>query len=287
MKLLLCSDGSEQGERCVRVGAAVAAGVGAEVTLLGISERRGESKSLLESLGRSQTLLQDKRVQCELVTRSGEPIEEIRRQTREHHYDLVVIGAVRKQPLGLYWMSSKSYKIIKAIQPPVLSVAGKITAIKRILICSGGKRFIENAVRLTGTIARGTGAAVSLLHVMPEAPAIFAHLPRMEESVPWLLRSSSELGLNLKHEKELLEKEGVPVEIRLRDGSVLEEILREVNDGGYDLVVTGSAPSLSLRSYVLGDISREIVNRTSCAVLVTRSEFGPEDSAFGFGRFWR
>jgi nucleotide-binding universal stress UspA family protein len=285
MKMLICSDGSEQAERAIRLGAAIATGCQAEVTLFGIVEARGQTTALLDSLKRGQALLQEKKIQAELITKSGDPIPEIIKRTEEANYDLVVIGAVRKESRGLFWMSSKSYKIIKAIKPPVLLVAGKSTALKRMLICSGGRSYIDTAVRLSGHIARGTGAAVTLLHVMPEPPALYARLRRMEENVAMLLASNSELGLNLRHEKETLEALGVPVEVRLRRGSVLEEILREIRDGNYDLVVTGSALSQSLRTYVLGNISREIVNRADRAVLVVRSHQTLEQSSHGL-RDW-
>jgi len=274
MKILICSDGSEQADRAVKLGAEIAARCQAEVTLLGISETAGTSKTTVESLQRAQSLFEDKKIHAELISKTGEPIEEIRRRTEEAHYDLVVIGAVRKEHRGLFWMSSKSYKIIKEIKPPVLLVAGKSTEIKRILICSGGKRYIDNALNLIGKIARHMDAAVVLLHVMPEPPAIYSRLPRMSETAEWLLNSHSELGLNLRSAKESLETLGVQVEVHLRQGSVLEEILREINLKEYDLIVTGSALSRSLRTYVLGDISREIVNRANCAVLVVRSQSG-------------
>src|SRR6266566_3602489 len=289
MKFLICSDGSEQADRAIRLGAAIAAGCQAEVTLFGITESERGNKAIVDSLQRGQSLLADKKIHAELITKSGDPIEEIVRRTEEAQYDLVVIGAVRKAARGSFWMSSKSYKIIKEIKPPVLSVAGKSTTITRVLICSGGKRYIERAVALAGQIARGLGAAVTLLHVMPEPPAIYAHLPRIDETASWLLNSHSELGLTLRHGKEMLESLGVTAEVRLRRGSVLGEILREIHEGGYDLVVTGSALSRSLRTYVLGDISREIVNRADCAVLVVRSEEVRPEPRFGlknlFGRF--
>ncbi|HWI59818.1 MAG TPA: universal stress protein, partial [Bacillota bacterium] len=233
MKMLICSDGSQQADRAIRLGGAIAAGCQAEVTLLGIIETSGKSDEILDSLKRGQALLADKKIQAELITKAGEPIEEIVKRTESVHYDLVVIGAVRKDNRGLFWMSSKSYKIIKEITPPVLSVAGKTTTVKRALICSGGKRYIDEAVRLTGKISRCMGVKVTLLHVMPEPPAIYAHLPRIEETAEWLLNSNSELGLNLRHEKETLESLGVPTEVHLRHGSVLEEILREIHQGGY------------------------------------------------------
>ncbi|HLH55078.1 MAG TPA: universal stress protein, partial [Verrucomicrobiae bacterium] len=209
--------------------------------------------------------------QAELITKVGNPIEEIVRRTAESNFDLVVIGAVRKDARGPFWLSSKAYKIVKEVDPPVLIVAGKTVALKKVLICSGGKSYIDDAVKLTGKIARGLGAPITLLHVVPELPAIYAHLPKMHESTDWLLKSNTELGINLRHEKETLENLGVAAEVKLRRGPVLEEILREIREGENDLVVTGSALSRGLRTYVLGDVSREIVNRASCAVLVVRS----------------
>jgi nucleotide-binding universal stress UspA family protein len=286
MKILICSDGSEQAERATRLGATIAAASRAEVTLLGVAESSGHPDRILDALKRAQSLLTDKKIRAELITKPGHPLAEIVRRTEETAYDLVVIGAVRKQTGGRFWMSSLSYRIVKAIQPPVLIVAGQGNSIRRLLLCSSGRRFFEPAVRFTGEIARALGAQVTLLHVMPEPPALYAGLRRMTESADQLLASPSELGLNLRAEKELLESQSVAVQVRLRHGSVLQEILREVRLGEYDLVVTGSALSQSLRTYMLGDVSREIVNRISCAVLVVRTlPAGP--SPFRFGWFAR
>ena len=271
MKILICSDGSEQADRAIRLGTSIAAGTGAEVTLFGIIEASGKSSQILDSLQRWQVVLVDKKILAEVVTKPGEPIAEIVKRTQAAKYDLVIVGAVRKETRGLFWMSSKAYKIIKEVAPPVLSVAGERTAIKRALICSGGK-YSDNAVRLTGQLAGALGASVTLLHVMPEPPAIYAGLPLMAETADRLLDSSSELGLTLRKEKDFLVAAGLSTEVHLRQGPVLAEILREISTGNYDLVVTGSALSRSLRTYVLGDISREIVNHSDCPVLVVRSE---------------
>jgi nucleotide-binding universal stress UspA family protein len=285
MKILICSDGMVQSERAIQLGALVATGCQAEVTLFGIAESQEDSKPLLESLQHGQSLLQSKGITVELITRPGRPADEIVKRTLETSYDLVVIGTVRKKSRGRFWLSSNTYKIIKEIGPPVLSVASKTTTITRVLICSGGKEYIDRAVRLSGQIARGTGAKATLLHVMPEPPAIYSGLPRMEISPEQLLASNSELGTNLRREKELLESLGVMTEVHIRPGSVLQEILREIREGKYDLVVTGSALSRTLRTYVLGDISREIVNRSTSAVLVVRSQEKPGEARAGF-RSW-
>jgi nucleotide-binding universal stress UspA family protein len=285
VKILICSDGSKQAEHALRLGTTIAAGCRADVALLGIMEAAGQSDTVLDSLKRAQNLLADKKINAELTTKPGNTIEEIVRHTEEHAYDLIVIGAARKEAHGGFWMSSKSFKLIKELKPPVLSVAGDLSKIQRILICSGGKRYIDNAVRLAGEIAKGLGASITLLHVMPVTPALFATLPGIEQDTEVLLRSESELSINLRTGRETLQQLGVAADIRLRHGSVLEQILHEIHEGNYDLIVTGSALSRSLRTYVLGDITREIVNRTNCAVLVVRSQQQSMQPRFGL-RGW-
>jgi len=276
MKLLICTDGSAQAENAVRFGGMIAEKSQAEVTILAITEKPGEEDAVFESLRRAQQMLKERSVNAEVITKAGEPIEEIVKRTDETTYDLVVIGAVRKGTRGPFLMSAKAYRIIKAVAPPVLVVIGDREAIKRILVCSGGEKYIDRAVEFSGSIARATGASITLFHVMAEPPAVYTDLIKMEEDVNLLLHSSSGLGENLRREKESLEGMGVSAEVRLRHGLVISEVFKEIRRGDYDLVVTGSSPEGgNLRSYIMGNITREIVNRAECPVLVVRGGEAP------------
>ncbi|MGZ5004945.1 MAG: universal stress protein, partial [Chthoniobacterales bacterium] len=109
------------------------------------------------------------------------------------------------------------------------------------------------------------------LHVMAEPPAIYADLVRREEDVDALLASDSELGRNLRAQKQSLEKLGLKAEVRVRHGIVIDEVLGELYDGNYDLIVTGTSPARGpLQHYIMGDLTRDIVNRSDCPVLVAR-----------------
>ncbi len=276
MKILICSDGSEQAQAAVRFGGLIADAAKAETTLLGITEKNEDEDALLDSLKHARQLLKEQNIAAELITKAGDPIAEILKRTEETHYDLVIIGAVRKGTRGSFLMSAKAYKIIKAVAPPVLLVIGNRPALKRILICSGGEKYIDAAVDFAGAIARASQAKITLFHVMSEPPPVYSDLIKMEEDVNLLLHSSSALGQNLRREKEKLENLGVDSDVRLRHGLVISEVLKEIQRGEYDLVVTGSSPDHStLRSYILGNITREIVNRAACPVLVVRSEQSP------------
>ena len=242
MKVLICSEGSEQAQNAVKFGGLIAEKFAAETTILGITEKPAEEDALFDGLRQAQQLLRQRGVAAELIIKAGEPIEEIVKRSEGTSYDLVVIGAVKKGTRGPFLMSAKAYKIIKAVAPPVLVVIGDRETLKRVLVCSGGEKYIDKAVEFAGAIARASGASVTLFHVMAEPPAVYSDLIKMEEDVNLLLHSDSVLGQNLRREKEALESMGVTSEVRLRHGLVISEVFKEIRRGDYDLVVTGSSP---------------------------------------------
>ena len=272
MRILICSDGTDPADKPILLAGLVAAPTKAEATLLGISETPADEAPLRSALESEAEKLRRFGVSPEIVTRAGEPIREILEQTKSQRYDITIIGARRKTSSGPYWRSGKTYEVIKAIPTPVLLATGVCETLKSFIVCTGGKKYIDAAVELTGKLAAAVGASVTLLHVMAEPPAIYADLMRLEEDVERLLQSGSELGRNLLAQKQSLEKLGILVEVRVRHGFVLDQIFADVSERGHDLIVTGSSPTRGpLGHYIMGDVTREIVNRANVPVLVARS----------------
>jgi nucleotide-binding universal stress UspA family protein len=272
MRILICSDGTDPADKPVLLAGLVAAPTKAETTLLGIAETPQDEAPLRQALEGEAEKLRHYGVSPEVILGAGEPIREILNQTTATPYDLTIIGARRKNSTGLYWRSGKTYEVIKAIPTPVLLATGLCESLKSFIVCTGGKNFIDAAVELTGKMAAAIGASVTLLHVMAEPPAIYADMVRLEEDVDRLLQSGSELGRNLLAQKQSLEKLGIVVQVRVRHGFVLDQIFAEVSEYGHDLIVTGSSPTRGpLGHYIMGDLTRGIVNRANVPVLVARS----------------
>jgi nucleotide-binding universal stress UspA family protein len=273
MNILICSDGTPASDNAVRLGSGVARAIKSRVTLLGIAENPGEEQPLRQALDRETDMLQSMGVERQTVIQTGEPISQILDETSVKKYDFIVIGSRRTEASGHFWRSRRTYEIIKAVEPPVLVAIGACERISRILLCSGGKHFIDPAVRLTGTLAAALHAEVTLFNVMAEPPAIYAHLIELEEDVDALLRSGSELGRNLLAEKKALEKLGVAVKIRIRHGFIVNQLLEEMREGNYDLIVSGSSRARGpLRHYIMGDVTEAILENAECSVLVARSQ---------------
>ena len=225
-----------------------------------------------EALEKQAQSLRAQKFGLEISMHAGEPVRQILDQTSKTSYDLVVIGARWTGATGHYWRSEKTYEVIKAIQPPVLVAIGECKHLQRFLVCTGGKEFIERAIEFTGKLAAAVGASVTLLHVMAEPPAIYSDLVRLEEDVDQLLQSKSELGTNLRRQKRELERLGVSTAVRLRHGIVIDQVFEEAREGDYDLIVTGTSRARGLlRHYIMGDLTRSILNNANCPVLVARA----------------
>jgi nucleotide-binding universal stress UspA family protein len=194
---------------------------------------------------------------------------------------MVVIGAACRKPflkfLDPWWMSPhRAYKIIESVEPPVLVVFCDRPALRRVLLCTSGTDYADGVIEFAGKIAQCSGAVVNLFHVMPAPPAIYVDIVRLEQDVHRVLDSNSKLGRSLRRQKELLEKRGVFGEIRLRLGEVVPELLKELQESDYDLVVSGSwAYGERFHKYVIGDVAREIVDQSELPVLVVRTRHGP------------
>jgi nucleotide-binding universal stress UspA family protein len=269
---LICSNGTPSAQTAIDLVGLLAGPLTADTTLLGIAEKPEDERPLREALYTQAQSLQRHGVSPNIVVQFGEPVLQIVQQTSHSKYGLVVIGARWTGAVGHYWRSQRTYEVIKTIQPPVLVAIGERQELKRFVVCTGGKEFIEQAVQFTGKLAAAVRASVTLLHVMAEPPAMYADLVRMEENVDQLLQSSSELGTNLRRQKRELDRLGVSAEVHLRHGIVIDQVFKEVREGNYDLIVTGTSQARGLlRHYIMGDLTRDILNRASVPVLVARA----------------
>jgi nucleotide-binding universal stress UspA family protein len=274
MKLLVCSDGSERGSKVLALAARIAIASRAEVTVFGVTGTDVQDETVYGGLRRALKEYDQNGINVELVTRRGEPVTEIVKKTRETKYDLVVVGTHRKADERAVIPPAKAYAIIEEVEPPVLVAVGDARPLARILVCTGGGPCIATAVSVTAQMARSLPAAVTLLTVLPNLGGLHASLlMRREADAEALLRSNSALARDLGSEKRSLEALGVQVTVRLRYGLVADEILKELEQGGHDLVVVGACPDPNAwRRYLIGNVTREIVHRADRPILVVRGK---------------
>jgi nucleotide-binding universal stress UspA family protein len=138
---------------------------------------------------------------------------------------------------------------------------------KRILVPLDQSPTAEAIVPLVADAARGAGATVRLLHVAPVPEALVAkdgrlvayadqEMARLEaEGVDYLRAVEARLG-------------GVPAQCVVRYGEPAEEILREAEAFGADLIAVSTAGRGGIRRVAFGSVAEAVFRKAAVAVVL-------------------
>jgi nucleotide-binding universal stress UspA family protein len=201
----------------------------------------------------------------------------------ERSYDLAIFGRLH-QPIARLLPGSHSKAIAQRLEPSVLRVHGVVRPIRRILLASGGDRHTLVNAGVAARIAAGLGAAVTITHVVSQQALVFSDFPVHRISVQDFLEGDTPEAAVLREAATILNKQGVPVQVKGRVGPVLDEIMAELRVGGYDLLVIGAHRVASaLDRILLEDITGDLLDISPLPVLVVKDVPGdrsPGPSAY-------
>ena len=117
-------------------------------------------------------------------------------------------------------------------------------------------------------LAKWQGARLKLLEVIETAPPPGASRARKDEAVPKKVRTDFERDLR----RMLVARRAsdLKVEIFMRKGNVVEEILAQARASRSELVVMGSHGRGGARRLVLGSVAEKVLRLAACPVLTVR-----------------
>ncbi|MEC4678536.1 MAG: universal stress protein [Nitrospirota bacterium] len=174
----------------------------------------------------------------------------------------------------------------------------------KVLMCTDGENYAEDAIRFGGRLAKAMNADVSILHVRPPiSPRNRVLLTTARKKLgEWnleipgvdsLIRAKeilTEIGLTktapLKEEKvsrafrvdvhgatelHLIGLRGEMVRLRLREGHPVNEILEEADFGDYDLVIIGSRGHKGYSTHFVGSTALRVSDLAACSVLIAKN----------------
>lgn len=208
----------------------------------------------------------------DLYAVSGNAQTAILTVAREYVYDLVILGRLH-QPLGRFLPGAHSKTIAQHLEPSVLRVHGVDRPIKRILLASGGDHHTLDNVRVTMQLAVPLGASVVILHVLSQQSLVFGGFPDQGLPTEEFLAGPVPEAHIVRSAAEMLRSHGVPAEVKVRSGAILDEILAEVHDNEYELLVIGAHRIVSpLDRILLEDITGDLLDLCPLPVLVVKGE---------------
>ena len=269
MRLLLCADDDTNLEALYKFGATVARATDGPVTVLGLAEEEAEAEALLT---RVPEMLPAHHPGIVCKTRRGRAVEETLREIQAGTYDLVVVADQTKRQPPLRG-ESMARLIARQAPIPVLVVKGERPSIRRMLFCTAGGEPGKREIVFGGRLARRAGASTTVLFVdAAAAPASAAPSEPSSSATVALSRTRPWIERHLEEGARTLLNQGIRAEVRVREGSIVEEILAEAAEGDHDVIVIGEHLPRTASLFPGQDLTGEIVARADRPVLVVRGD---------------
>lgn len=266
LKLLIYIDGSAASQRALDYVAAVAHEPEVAVTLLTAQQDAVRAADLYS---RMASRLQSPSVRH--VARTEAADVALLAEAQSGSYDLAVFGPLRER--WSRWVRIGPRSSLSA-QLPISSllVRGAPTQMSRVLLCAGGDETVVADARLTARLARRVSASATVLHVLSQLPILFGvHTPAERVTEAFAATGAPEI-INMQAALEVLRADGVSGEIKVRVGLIIDEIVAELREGSYDLLVVGAHRSQGLvERLLLEDVTHDILGHSPVPVLVVKT----------------
>jgi len=207
----------------------------------------------------------------------GYPSDTIIAYAEEHTPDLIVMGAKGKNLFdGL--LGSVVTDVVHSGKWPVLIVRPSLHEMKRILLVTDGSPASQSTCDYLGAFPLPALYSLEVMHVLPAIKVTYL----VEPAGMLLPMYTAEDEARLTQENktighEILEKacyqlgqHGLDAKKVMRTGDPVEQILEYAHSNQIDMLVCGSQGMGNITGWLLGSISRELVLRAPCSVLVVR-----------------
>jgi nucleotide-binding universal stress UspA family protein len=83
----------------------------------------------------------------------------------------------------------------------------------------------------------------------------------------------------LEDGEQKVKAEQVQVETLLKEGHIVQEIIRTAKEGNFDLIIIGGRGLSKIRELLLGSVTDGVIHHAPCPVLVIKSVPHSDDSA--------
>lgn len=182
----------------------------------------------------------------------GNPADLLIKEAEKERYDLIVIGHRDLPNIKKLFLGSVSSKVVQYARISVL-VAKKLSEPSRVLFCTDGSKFAEEAIHFGGELIKEIDCMARVLNI-----------------TPWITDESEKLAKDIAEEgTKILRSLGIDASAKaIFRKEIAKEILKEAEEGNFDLIVIGSRGLSGIHKFLLGSITLKLINQTSQPILV-------------------
>lgn len=217
--------------------------------------------------------LKERGMSAEVEWDRGSLVEAIERAVLSYPQALVVFSD-RYGPTWQRLLRTIRFRhIMSEVSGPLIRLRDTCWPLKKILVCSGGFAYTIRLEKLAIQMAQAAGAKLNILHIVEPVTLDYSLAREVHDKWSRLMETHTPQAQHLQRVLDAAEAAGVWVEVILRHGQVVDEIINEVEHGAYDLIGLGSVySSHSLRGLYRPDVTALVSAAVSCPILTMRGK---------------
>jgi nucleotide-binding universal stress UspA family protein len=287
--ILLAVDGSEHAQAATLMLNDIVGESICKITIAAVLDtpHTPRRQLLLDAIQQAQAALQKpkREVICGLL--HGNPAEAICTYADDHSPDLIILGAKgRRATLGIL-LGGVAQQVIEYAHYPVLIVRSPYEGLHKILVTTDGSEYSRLALKFLGCLPYTAPAELDIIHVTnPYPPLESAVQPRAwlfgndiflpptvsdEESERWNEASTASGQRIINEALQLIQPCNIAAKAVVLRGDAATEILDYAKRNSINLIITGSRGLSAVQGWLLGSVSRKLIQYSSCSVLVVKS----------------
>ena len=266
-KLMVCTDGSDEGQNAVAIALELARACGSQVVAVQVLQvvpefqavvpdlRATLGKGVQENLAVIKAAADKLGVALQTISPEGQrPDAAIVAAAEKICPDLVIMGRCGKTTLSRILMGNVTARVIGHSPTNVLVVPrGAALAFQRILVASDGSPYSQAAWEVALAMAKQAKSRLIGVAVAPEEGDII----EAKAVIHRMLTAASAAGVPFKG----VSPQGVPPD----EGIVHQAIKNEV-----DLIIVGSYGRTGLKKLLMGSVTERVIGGSPCPILVVK-----------------
>lgn len=244
----------------------------AECTLAYVISRPGERAAGQAALAAQVQQAQQLGLQPQAELCLGHADAQIVHMAAQQGSALIILGEGKPDSFFGQLLAPASERVLANAPCPVLLVRGPAPRQPRkLLFLHGGQQALLTLrvfLNSVGGMLQPDGS-MTLLHVM-------SHMGAGHQVSGWELAADANELINrktaegewLEQGMALLQPFGVGVTPKVRHGLVVDEILAEIEQGDYDMIVLGSHGSGAWQDFLIDNVTKQVIDGAQLPVLV-------------------
>jgi nucleotide-binding universal stress UspA family protein len=260
---LLYVDPSPRGEWALQLASLLPESLVSSWTLLATSEDAAADKQLL---ARARTRFSGRSGGVEEKTAAGPAERAVGGEAESGAYGLVLVPPAGRNALQRLLRGSRVATVVRSVKADVLVARRPPARIDRILAALSGGPFTRTVARTALELGRALGAETRFLHVVSEIVLPFGgHGAR--EAVPDAREAARDPERRVR---AALRELGAEASLAAQEGLVVDEVLAEMENGAYPLLVVGARSGGASSGWGADDLAVRILLHCPASVLVVR-----------------